>query len=216
MGRKLGGAKRLQATQSSIFTHGARSGTESAVVFARILLTPILFPHLSVHNFLNRLSLPALSLTDLTPPLNHINIMSFFNKIHETVTSTFQKVTSQVEDEVHVSHASGNVGPQNRFGSFAPPREGCNDVKWFVDGAGYFWAVSEALERARESIWILDCKLLKLTDRMARVWIISHGTPYVVASFQQTPDKILRIVFKHLHITHPLILDEHVLPCESM
>jgi phospholipase D1/2 len=43
----------------------------------------------------------------------------------------------------------------NRFHSFAPPRRG-NDAKWFVDGCGYFWAVSVALEEAKESIWILD------------------------------------------------------------
>ncbi|KAL9024924.1 MAG: hypothetical protein Q9196_006156 [Gyalolechia fulgens] len=43
---------------------------------------------------------------------------------------------------------------QNRFGSFAAQRTG-NDIKWFVDGCGYMWAVSRALEQARESIWIL-------------------------------------------------------------
>lgn len=46
---------------------------------------------------------------------------------------------------------------QHRFGSFAPDRQG-NDVKWYVDGCSYFYAVSRALETARESIWILDCK----------------------------------------------------------
>ena len=85
--------------------------------------------------------------------------MSFFTKLQETVSNTIHKVTSEVEEETH--HVSANPGPQNRFGSFAPPREGCNDVKWYVDGAGYFWAVSEALERARESVWILDCETFK-------------------------------------------------------
>lgn len=46
---------------------------------------------------------------------------------------------------------------KNRFGSFAAPRLG-NDVKWFVDGCGYMWAVSQALERATHSVWILDCE----------------------------------------------------------
>lgn len=32
-----------------------------------------------------------------------------------------------------------------RFRSFAAPSTG--NVKWFVDGCSYFWAVSEALER---------------------------------------------------------------------
>lgn len=44
---------------------------------------------------------------------------------------------------------------KNRYDSFACEKLG-NDVKWYVDGCGYFWAVSQALERARESIWILD------------------------------------------------------------
>ncbi|KAL1900065.1 hypothetical protein Cpir12675_001064 [Ceratocystis pirilliformis] len=42
----------------------------------------------------------------------------------------------------------------NRFQSFVSPTTG--DVKWYVDGCSYFWALSEALERARESIYILD------------------------------------------------------------
>jgi hypothetical protein len=46
---------------------------------------------------------------------------------------------------------------RNRFGSFMSPKNG-NDVKWYVDGCSYMWAVSKALEGARESIWILDCR----------------------------------------------------------
>ncbi|KAI0160996.1 phospholipase D/nuclease [Hypoxylon sp. FL1284] len=46
------------------------------------------------------------------------------------------------------------VDTNNRFQSFAPETTG--DVKWFVDGASYFHAVSLALEEARESIYILD------------------------------------------------------------
>lgn len=48
------------------------------------------------------------------------------------------------------------VATHNRFESFAPESEG--DVKWFVDGCGYFWAVSVALEEAKEEVWILDCE----------------------------------------------------------
>ncbi|RMD43559.1 hypothetical protein DV735_g1572, partial [Chaetothyriales sp. CBS 134920] len=44
---------------------------------------------------------------------------------------------------------------QHRYESFATVKGG-NDVKWYIDGCGYFWAVSDALEQARESIWILD------------------------------------------------------------
>lgn len=48
-------------------------------------------------------------------------------------------------------------GPtEHRFDStFAGPKSG-NDVKWYVDGCSYMWAVSQALENARQTIWILD------------------------------------------------------------
>lgn len=42
-------------------------------------------------------------------------------------------------DDLHAEHAA------NRFQSFAAPSSG--NIKWFVDGASYFWAVSEALQR---------------------------------------------------------------------
>ncbi|PTB70582.1 phospholipase [Trichoderma citrinoviride] len=42
----------------------------------------------------------------------------------------------------------------NRYQSFVAPSSG--NIKWFVDGCSYFWAVSEALQRAEESIYILD------------------------------------------------------------
>ena len=50
--------------------------------------------------------------------------------------------------------ASAQTG-KAQHDSFASEKGG-NDVKWYVDGCGYFWAVSMALESARESIWILD------------------------------------------------------------
>ena len=56
----------------------------------------------------------------------------------------------------------GNTRPKqeaNRFDSFAPNREQ-NEVKWFVDGCNYFYAVSKAIENAKETIWILDCKCI--------------------------------------------------------
>lgn len=56
-----------------------------------------------------------------------------------------------------VPPTSGNPAQQGRnlYDSFASQKGG-NNVKWYVDGCSYFWAVSLALESARESIWILD------------------------------------------------------------
>jgi phospholipase D1/2 len=47
------------------------------------------------------------------------------------------------------------VREHNRFQSFAPERDG-NKVKWYVDGQDYFYAVSVALEAAKETIYICD------------------------------------------------------------
>ncbi|KAF5520832.1 Phospholipase D1 [Colletotrichum aenigma] len=49
-------------------------------------------------------------------------------------------------------HSDAHTG--NRFQSFAAQTTG--NAKWYVDGCSYFWAVSEAIEQARESIYILD------------------------------------------------------------
>ncbi|KAI9372639.1 hypothetical protein BJX61DRAFT_431411 [Aspergillus egyptiacus] len=43
----------------------------------------------------------------------------------------------------------------NRFRSFAPVRQG-NKVKWYVDALDYLWAVSTALDQAKEVIYIED------------------------------------------------------------
>jgi len=53
------------------------------------------------------------------------------------------------------STSDGQANTKNRYDSFASEKNG-NDVKWYVDGCGYMWAVSKAIEGARESIWILD------------------------------------------------------------
>ncbi|CAN8102587.1 unnamed protein product [Discula destructiva] len=65
------------------------------------------------------------------------------------------------DDEKH-SHTHGDEEcndlhaelKDNRFHSFAPQTSG--HVKWHVDGCAYFWALSEALEEAQETIYIMD------------------------------------------------------------
>ncbi|EON97584.1 putative phospholipase d p1 protein [Phaeoacremonium minimum UCRPA7] len=47
------------------------------------------------------------------------------------------------------------IGEEHRFQSYFPERDG-NMIKWYVDGLDYFWAVSEALDRAKETIYIAD------------------------------------------------------------
>ena len=101
---------------------------------------------------------------DMTSPSNNVDngsargfaskagggFTSFFGKIGDTVKDIKKGLTQEVSADIH-----GVSRVQHRFDSFAQPRDG-NDVKWYVDGCGYFWAVSVALEQARETIWILD------------------------------------------------------------
>ncbi|KAF2225685.1 hypothetical protein BDZ85DRAFT_69890 [Elsinoe ampelina] len=89
---------------------------------------------------------------------------SFMDKMnyamHDVGRSINAKLSNQDDAHTHThgveqcsdgSHSSS----AHRFQSFAPQRAG-NQVKWYVDGCSYFYAVSIALERARESVWILD------------------------------------------------------------
>ncbi|KAJ5239252.1 hypothetical protein N7468_003871 [Penicillium chermesinum] len=90
-------------------------------------------------------------------PPKEDKLAGFLNKIQGTVAefgSEFAtKIGTTIDPQAYAEY--GPHKPNTRFGSFAPPREH-NDVKWYVDGCSYFWAVSRALENARESIWILD------------------------------------------------------------
>lgn len=59
------------------------------------------------------------------------------------------------EHERRTDEKRTRIAEGHRFQSFAPEREG-NDVKWYIDGRDYFWAVSVGLEQAKESIYIED------------------------------------------------------------
>ena len=95
-----------------------------------------------------------------------------FDKLHGAVHDIGSELTQRLGGRGQHSHTHTHSGTQcahgmhdnsqHRFGSFAPKRTG-NDVKWFVDGCGYMWAVSRALEQAVQSIWILDCMYLLLS-----------------------------------------------------
>jgi phospholipase D1/2 len=73
------------------------------------------------------------------------------------MASIFKKVQGGIDamlgDEkhshAHIGHVCDDLHLEehraNRYHSFAPESSG--DVKWYVDGCSYFWAVSEALER---------------------------------------------------------------------
>lgn len=91
---------------------------------------------------------------------------SLFNKLHGVVHDLGSEVNQRISGKYRPTSGAGqdgeaqnesNYSSRNRYGSFAGQKHG-NDVKWYVDGCGYMWAVSRALEEAQVSIWILDCK----------------------------------------------------------
>lgn len=59
------------------------------------------------------------------------------------------------EHEKATDEKRTKIAESHRFESFAPERDG-NKIKWYVDGRDYFWAVSVALENAKETIYIED------------------------------------------------------------
>jgi phospholipase D1/2 len=59
------------------------------------------------------------------------------------------------EHEKETDRKRAAIAEGHRFESFAPERPG-NNVKWYVDGRDYFWAVSVAMESAKETIYIAD------------------------------------------------------------
>lgn len=92
--------------------------------------------------------------------------MPFNDNIHANldIPSEQKQVIKSRKDIDHEQHSHTHLGYdcdgihshlQNRYHSFAAERAG-NRAKWFVDGCGYFWALSVALEEAQHSIWIMD------------------------------------------------------------
>lgn len=87
--------------------------------------------------------------------------MDFFKKVGEHVEGLSQQVESvlgggkqEQQQQQQQSGSQGGAGSHsyhaqqttnNRYQSFAPESSG--NVKWYVDGASYFWAVSQAIER---------------------------------------------------------------------
>lgn len=66
--------------------------------------------------------------------------------------------TNHRHDEEHeklTDDKRTKIAESHRFDSFAPERDG-NKIKWYVDGRDYFYAVSVALEKAKETIYIED------------------------------------------------------------
>lgn len=92
------------------------------------------------------------------------SLLDKMNKKMHDVGSQIKDKLNASADKISHSHTSpdgmcsdgAHSNTQHRYHSFAPQREG-NELKWYVNGCSYMWAVSVAIEQAKESIWILDC-----------------------------------------------------------
>ncbi|KAG1152416.1 hypothetical protein G6F37_000260 [Rhizopus arrhizus] len=83
------------------------------------------------------------------PVLNHL-ANKVKHKLRETVSCIINPEASQEDDDEEEYLAEGH-----RYDSFAPVRHDAM-VKFFIDGHDYCWAVSEAIENAKEVIFIED------------------------------------------------------------
>ncbi|KAG0171892.1 hypothetical protein DFQ28_003801 [Apophysomyces sp. BC1034] len=77
----------------------------------------------------------------------------FLKDLASRVTEEFSEMFTSTEEEDQ--REEGFVKEHHRYDSFAPVRHECQ-VKYFVDGQDYCWAVAEAIENANESIFIED------------------------------------------------------------
>lgn len=103
--------------------------------------------------------------TSISWPHYHVSFRNRNNTKHDLRTNYKRKLTHKSQfnknhrhDEEHEQRCDAKrtkMCEENRFQSYFPEREG-NLVKWYVDGRDYFWAVSMALEQAKESIYITD------------------------------------------------------------
>ncbi|PYH98474.1 phospholipase D/nuclease [Aspergillus ellipticus CBS 707.79] len=88
-------------------------------------------------------------------PQKQDKFSGLFGKLEELGNEVAQKLGTALDPQAYAQYGAVKPHSENRFGSFAAPRQG-NDVKWHVDGCAYFYAVSKALESAKDYIWILD------------------------------------------------------------
>ncbi|KAF2165055.1 hypothetical protein M409DRAFT_67362 [Zasmidium cellare ATCC 36951] len=98
------------------------------------------------------------------------------------------------------------IAEGHRFQSFAPERDG-NKIKWYIDGRDYFHAVSVALERAKETIYIEDWWLspelfLRRPPYHNQEWRLD----YTLKRAAERGVKIYVIVYREV---------EHALTCNS-
>jgi phospholipase D1/2 len=109
--------------------------------------------------------------------------------------------TNHRHDEEHEQRTDAKrtkIAEGHRFQSFAPERDG-NRIKWYIDGRDYFHAVSVALERAKETIYIADWWLspelfLRRPPHLRQQWRLD----YTLKRAAERGVKVYVIVYKEV------------------
>lgn len=95
--------------------------------------------------------------TDSSKPPKPDFVSGLLGKVQNIGSELAGRIGSNIDPQAYATYGPEGNATQNRHGSFAPERN-YNNAKWYVNGCSYMWAVSRALETAKESIWILDCR----------------------------------------------------------
>ncbi|ORZ14030.1 hypothetical protein BCR42DRAFT_417891 [Absidia repens] len=86
------------------------------------------------------------------------SLHSMTHRLKNKIISGVHDLTGQLLEDASPEEEENEVAmlaKSHRHGSFAPVRHNAK-VKYFVDGHDYCWAVSEAIEHAKESVFIED------------------------------------------------------------
>ncbi|KAI9319322.1 hypothetical protein BX666DRAFT_1925057 [Dichotomocladium elegans] len=117
--------------------------------------------------------------------------MSFFVNL---ITDLFEGNEEEEKREEEITETT------HRHGSFAPVRHGAQ-VKYFIDGHDYFWAVSEAIENARSVIFIEDWWLSpELHLRRPPAQYPEYRLDYLLKRKAEEGVKIFIIVYKEVEL----------------
>ena len=84
-----------------------------------------------------------------------IEALHFKNKVGKLGNIVNSNHRHDEEHEKATDKKRQDIRDQHRYNSFFDQKPG-NKLKWYVDGRDYFWAVSIALEEAKETIYIED------------------------------------------------------------
>ncbi|KAJ5786995.1 hypothetical protein N7457_001985 [Penicillium paradoxum] len=129
----------------------------------------------------------------------HIEATHLKNKVGKFFNIINPNHRHDEEHEQATDRKRSEIADSHRFKSFAPIHDG-NRVKWYVDAMDYMWAVSEALEKATETIYIADWWLspelfLRRPPVQNQQWRLDH----VLKRRAEAGVKIYVIVYKEVN-----------------